>query len=180
MFSWTRKPKCGTKDQKCYGWKIGIAIPKFFITKQLNDLGKVPFLEIKIKEVIGKSNQMWLETSLWSILITTRISTIEECSLSFIPKLVTDEINEQLMGEFMEWEIQEALDQMAPLKAPGLDGMPPLFYQYFWGIMNREVTYTVLAWLNSGKLPHPINHTFVTLIPKVMNHVLVSGYCPIR
>ena len=68
---------------------------------------------------------------MWSILITTRILAIEECSLSFIPKLVTDEINEQLMGEFMEWEIQEALDQMAPLKAPGLDGMPPLFYQHF-------------------------------------------------
>ena len=45
--------------------------------------------------------------------------------------------------------------------------------------MNREVTSIVLAWLNSGKLPHPINHTFVTSIPKVKNHVLVSGYCPI-
>ena len=38
-------------------------------------------------------------------LFTTRNSAIREDSLSFIPKLVTDEINEQLMGEFMEWEI---------------------------------------------------------------------------
>ena len=44
--------------------------------------------------------------------------------------------------------------------------------------MNREVTSTVLAWLNSGKLPHPINHTFITLIPKVNNPVLVSEYHP--
>ena len=29
--------------------KIGIAIPNFFITKQLKDLGKIPFLELKIK-----------------------------------------------------------------------------------------------------------------------------------
>ena len=112
-------------------------------------------------------------------LFTTSNSAIKEGSLSFIPKLVTDEINEQLMGEFMEWEIQEELDQIVPLKAPGPDGMPPLFYQHFWGIMNKKVTSTILAWLNSGKLPHPINHTFVTLIPKVKNLVLVSQYRPI-
>ena len=112
-------------------------------------------------------------------LFTTRNSVIEEGSLSFIPRLVTDEINEKLMGEFMEWEIQKALDQMAPLKAPGPDRMPPLFYQHFWGIMNREVTSTILAWLNSGKLPYPVNHTFVTLIPKVKNLVSVSQYRPI-
>ena len=58
-------------------------------------------------------------------LFTTRNSVIEDGSLSFIPRLVTDEINEQLMGEFMEWEIQEVLHQMAPLKAPGPDRMPP-------------------------------------------------------
>ena len=29
--------------------KIGIAIPNFFITKQLKDLEKIPFLELKIK-----------------------------------------------------------------------------------------------------------------------------------
>ena len=58
-------------------------------------------------------------------LFTTRNSVIEDGSFSFIPRLVTDEINEQLMGEFMEWEIQEVLHQMAPLKAPGPDGMPP-------------------------------------------------------
>ncbi|XP_075633948.1 uncharacterized protein LOC142606496 [Castanea sativa] len=61
-------------------------------------------------------------------LFTARNSVIEEGALSFIPRLVTDEINEQLMGEFTEWEIQEALNQMAPLKAPSPDGMPPLFY----------------------------------------------------
>ena len=60
------------------------------------------------------------------------------------------------MGEFMKWEIQEALDQMVPLKKPSPDGMPPLFYQHFWGIMKSEVTSTILDWLNAGKLPYPI------------------------
>ena len=45
--------------------------------------------------------------------------------------------------------------------------------------MSGEVTSTILAWLNSGKLPYPITHTFVTLIPKVKNPVSVSQYRPI-
>ena len=68
---------------------------------------------------------------------------------------------------------------MVPLKTSSPDRMPPLFYQHFWGIMNREVTSTILACLNSGKLPYPINHTFVTLIPKVKNPVSISQYRPI-
>ena len=68
---------------------------------------------------------------------------------------------------------------MVPLKASSPDMMPLLFYQHFWGIMNREVTSTILACLNSGKLPYPINHTFGTLIPKVKNPVSISQYHPI-
>ena len=78
-------------------------------------------------------------------LFTTCNLALGEDSLSFIPQLVTDEINEQLTSEFMEWEIQEALKQMAPLKAPRPNGMPPLFYQHFWGMINQEVTSTILT-----------------------------------
>ena len=67
-------------------------------------------------------------------MFTIRTPVIEEGSLSFIPGVVTDEMNEQLMGEFMEWEIQEALDQMAPLKALGPDGMPPYSINTFGGL----------------------------------------------
>ena len=41
-------------------------------------------------------------------LFTTCNPALGEDSLSFIPQLVTDEINEQLIGEFMEWEIQRS------------------------------------------------------------------------
>ena len=49
--------------------------------------------------------------------------------------MVTDEMNVDLVKEFIELEVKEALNQMAPLKAPGPDGMPPLFYQHFWVTM---------------------------------------------
>ena len=107
---------------------------KFFHNKATQRFRKNSILGIKDKignwqeqsEVIGDIIVEYFED-----LFTTSNSAIEEGSLSFIPKLVTDEINEQLMREFMEWEIQEALDQIVPLKAPGPDGMPPLFYQHF-------------------------------------------------
>ena len=60
-----------------------------------------------------------------------------------------------------------ALKQMAHLKAPGPDGMPPLFYKHFWQMVEGDVTSSIRLWLNSSTLPSPVNLTFITLIPKV-------------
>ena len=46
--------------------------------------------------------------------------------------MVTESMNADLVGTFHEWEVVAALKQMAPLKAPGSDEMPPIFYQHFW------------------------------------------------
>ena len=79
----------------------------------------------------------------------------------------------------MEWEVQTELKQMAPLKAPGLNGMPPIYYQNYWNLVGEDVTNTILSYLNSATLPHPLNHTFITLIPKIKNLTSVSDYRPI-
>nr|XP_023919081.1 uncharacterized protein LOC112030645 [Quercus suber] len=99
--------------------------------------------------------------------------------LEHIPLMITEEMNSALTGTFTALEVKEALKQMAPLKAPGPDGMPPLFFQHFWGVVEDDVTNSVLSWLNSGTIPHPLNHTFITLIPKIQNPVNVSDYRPI-
>ena len=41
---------------------------------------------------------------------------------------------------------------MFPLKVPGPNGMPPLFFQHFWPKVGEVVTKTVLDFLNSGML----------------------------
>ena len=69
---------------------------------------------------------------------------------------------------------------MAPLQAPGLDGMPSLFYQNYWDLVGDEVTSLVLHFLNSTSLPANLNHTSVTLIPKVKNIEYVLEFRPIR
>ena len=88
-------------------------------------------------------------------------------------------MNQELMCKFEDWEVVQALKQMSPMKAPGSDGMPPLFFQHFWPMIEGDVTHLVLSWLNSGTLPHPVNHTFITLIPKKKNPSCVSDYRPI-
>ena len=68
---------------------------------------------------------------------------------------------------------------MAPLRAPGLDGMPPLFFQTFWSDIGLDVSEAVLSCLNSGTILKSINHTFLTLIPKVKNPEIVAQFRPI-
>ena len=68
---------------------------------------------------------------------------------------------------------------MYPLKAPGPDGMPPLFYQNFWPLIGNVVTKTVLDFLNSGIIPLNFNETHTVLVPKIEEPKRVADYRPI-
>lgn len=87
-------------------------------------------------------------------------------------------MNIQLSQEFIEWEVQAALKQMAPLKAPSLNNMPPFFYQNYWDLVGCDVINTILSYLNTTKLAHPLNHIFIILIPKIKNLVSVLITAP--
>ena len=84
-----------------------------------------------------------------------------------------------LAAEYVRVEIDETLQQMEPLKAPGPDGLPPLFYQKFWNSIGDDVLAAIINCLNSGFIPPSINHTFITLIPKVKSPTIVSEFRPI-
>ena len=113
-------------------------------------------------------------------LFTTSNPILHQEVLDQISHVISNDMNQELTCKFEEWEVAQALKQMSPMKAPGLDGMPPLFFQHFWPMIEGNVTHSVLSWLNSGTLPHPMNHTFITLIPKKKNPILVSEYHPIN
>ena len=100
--------------------------------------------------------------------------------LDFIPQIVTEDMNDILTGEFQAWEVKAALKQMAPLKTPGPNGMPHLFYHNLWDLVKGDVINTILNFLNSGFLPNPLNHIFITLIPKTKNPESVTEFRPIN
>jgi hypothetical protein len=85
--------------------------------------------------------------------------------------VVTADMNATLLMEFTADEVQQALNQMYPTKAPGPDGMPALFYQTYWEIVGPEVTQAVLSILHSGYMLRKINYTHIALIPKIKDPV---------
>lgn len=80
-------------------------------------------------------------------LFTTSNPSLHQEVLGQISQLISDDMNQELMCKFEEWEVVQALKQMAPMKAPGPDGMPLLFFQHFWPMIEGDVTYSVLSWL---------------------------------
>lgn len=68
---------------------------------------------------------------------------------------------------------------MAPHTTPGLDGMPPIFYKFFWHVVGEDITTVVLRALNSGIVPESINTTFISLIPKIKSPKKVLDFRPV-
>ena len=86
------------------------------------------------------------------------------------------DMNAGLNHEYTADEVLQALHQMTPLTTPSPNGMSPIFYKSFWHIVGGDITTAVLATLNFGIIPESINTTFISLIPKILNHKKVSDF----
>jgi hypothetical protein len=113
-----------------------------------------------------------------SLFTTSKPDQIDEV-VAQVSSVVTEDMNKALTRMFTTSEVELALKQMAPTKAPGPDGMPPVFYQKYWHVVGSDVTKAELSCLNSGRILNSINHTFITLIPKTKNPERVTEFRPI-
>ena len=96
--------------------------------------------------------------------------------LNGVDTMVIEEMRTNLACPYTSYEVDVAIKEMAPLKAPGPDGIPPLFYQTYWSDVRMDVHQSVLSSLSLGAILKSINHTFITLIPKVNNPEKVSDF----
>ncbi|CAB4264155.1 unnamed protein product [Prunus armeniaca] len=92
---------------------------------------------------------------------------------------ITSEMDARLTRPFDLSEISHALSQMRPLKAPGSDGLPALFFQKYWDIIGEDIAFVCLQILNNGKSIKEFKHTLAALIPKIKNAKNVKDFQPI-
>jgi hypothetical protein len=85
--------------------------------------------------------------------------------LGLLQERVTGDMNDSLCKEFSEEEIGDALFQIGPLKAPGIDGFPARFYQRNWDTMKAEVVNAVRLFFLTGQMPEEVNDTAIVFNP---------------
>lgn len=86
-----------------------------------------------------------------------------------------DDLQQQVSSQ----EIRQAVMQMSPLKAPGPDGIPAIFYQRHWNLVGPSVTAAVQYFFDNGHILREWNSTLICLIPKVAQPEEASQFRPI-
>lgn len=102
-----------------------------------------------------------------------------EAALAGLAVKVHNESNVLLQVEPTADEIREALFQMHPNKAPGIDGMHALFYQKFWHIVGTDIVEFIKAWWRGDAEIESLNKTCIVLIPKCPKPGQMSDFRPI-
>lgn len=64
-------------------------------------------------------------------------------------------------------------------KTPGPDDMTVYFFRFFWNVIGDDVVRIVQDFFINDKLLPALNHTNITLMPKVGNPTKVNQYRPI-
>ena len=99
--------------------------------------------------------------------------------LAEVDRRVSRSMNDALLKDFTVEEEGAALQQMAPLKAPGPDGFSACFSQKNWATIGDEVSRFVIQILNNGEMNKELNLTYIALIPKIANPSCVTEFRPI-
>ena len=68
---------------------------------------------------------------------------------------------------------------MGPMKAPGPDGFPAIFYQKHWDLLEQDICEAVRGFLTGSDIPEGFCDSILVLIPKVNNPDTLTNFRPI-
>jgi hypothetical protein len=104
--------------------------------------------------------------------------TLNESLVEDISQVTSSE-REELMAEFSEKEVREAIFRIKHNKAQGPDGIPTEFYQVFWSLIKDDLM-AMFRDFHTGDLPlFCLNFGVITLIPKEKEVKRIQQYRPI-
>ncbi|CAN1241083.1 Transposon TX1 uncharacterized 149 kDa protein [Linum perenne] len=95
------------------------------------------------------------------------------------PQRVSSVDSQRLIEPVSSKEIQTALFSLGADKSPGPDGFTVQFYKTSWETIGQEIILAVQSFFDKGELPHQVNATTLTLIPKVLNADEFKNFRPI-
>ncbi|XP_050222264.1 uncharacterized protein LOC126672356 [Mercurialis annua] len=122
----------------------------------------------ELNEILKTEEIMWRQRSRAVNHFCSTSPPVCARTLSALYTAVTALDVDLLSAPFVAEKVLYALKQMHPNKPPSSDGMSAMFFFIkFWNVVGRDVTDLVLKFLESGIMPPNLNHTFITLIPKI-------------
>ncbi len=101
-----------------------------------------------------------------------RLDAVEFKSLS-----ISDNLS--MLEGFSEEQIRDAVWQCEGSKSPEPDGFNFNFLKKSWEFLKEEFTTVMTLFHETGCIPKGCNASFITLVPKVSNHVHLDQYKPI-
>eukprot|EP00253_Pinus_taeda_P014530 PITA_14530 len=99
--------------------------------------------------------------------------------LQYMPKGVTQEMNNNLTKEVEEEEIKAAIWSLHLDKAPGPDIFPICFYREYWSMIKKDLLKLIRWVMKKGKMGGFTNSTYLALIPKENRPSSFSRFWPI-
>ncbi|KAK9905261.1 hypothetical protein M0R45_000372 [Rubus argutus] len=146
-----------------------------------SNAGRMPFME-KLKLVAGNL-KAWKRGRFGSVRhsISELRNELDILQRQTVSSLISQRREEQtnLGVPFTRVEIEAALKGMGPTKAPGQDGMSPIFYQKYWSVGGPNVVPECLRVLNGQCRVKELNHTLIVLILEVPDPKKVTEFRPI-
>ena len=178
----TKKRQCGIKELSFSGYNVEIKIRNFFHCSATQRKRRNFIKGLRDEDGTWHEDEDQISSMLiayFADLFTSFNPHDLDRVLDGVQSVVTEDMRTDLARPYTVEEVEFTIKEMAPLKAPGPDGMPPLFYQTYWTKVGMDISQAVLSSLNFGSLLKSINHTFITLIPKVQNLERVTNFRPI-
>lgn len=86
---------------------------------------------------------------------------------------------ERLDSVFSFQELTEAVQQVKPGRAPGIDGLPGEFYKVMWGIIGKDFYEVVQKCYEEQCLPRSCQRAVLVLIPKKGDISLMKNWRPV-
>lgn len=114
----------------------------------------------------------------FSIIFTEKGDGVYDIPTDIFPELLLSDWN-RLIRPYSHLEIEDVVQTMGSLSAPGPDKFQAPFYQKIWNLVKGNLLQTSMNVLEGKGLAKHLNDTLITLIPKVDHPECATQFTPI-